>query len=56
MQTDGRRDDKEQGDIVGQQSRRERRSQNKKKDYRSTVGDQSGCIFSGVNKIKKEPK
>jgi hypothetical protein len=56
MQTDGQRDDKEQGDIVGQQSRQERRSQHKKKGYGSTLGDQSGCIFSGVNKIKKEPK
>jgi hypothetical protein len=56
MQTGSQRDDNEQGDIVGQQSRRERRSQHKKKGYGSIVGDQSGCIFSGVNKIKKEPK
>jgi hypothetical protein len=45
MQTDGQRDDNEQGDMVRQQSRRERRSQHKKKGYGSIAGDQSGCIF-----------
>jgi hypothetical protein len=55
MQTDGWRDDKEQGDIVGQQSRRERRSQNKKKGIAQSRAINKDVLL-GVVKIKKEPK